>query len=93
LRKELSENAVKHVAATRTPEISAKQLVNLWQEVMAEPPKFHNFEAVLGKSPLDWFIASQGISAINVQDYQGTTKGTLAHFKRVFAGDESLIGL
>ncbi len=95
LRSWMSHNAVKHVASSRTAAFSAQDFMILWLGLLATPARRHNFRAAIGESPADWFLASQqapgavwkptASSAVQLP-----SKGTLAHFQSVFAGDASL---
>jgi glycosyltransferase involved in cell wall biosynthesis len=93
LRERLSNNAKEFVAEKCTPKQSADQFVELWGKMMATAPKHHNFKAAIGNTPLEWFLATQQLRGIKepveVQEFKGISKGSLAHFQKVFAGDPS----
>ncbi len=93
-RAAMAQAAMQEVAATRTPDISAKQFVDLWQALRLEPARFCDFRAAIGDTPADWFLATQG-PAWTFADERGpaSSKGTWAHFDSVFAGDASLASL
>ncbi len=96
LRGRLSRNAAHAMAETRTPSRSAQAFVALWRELCAEAPRQPDFKSAVGASPADWFLATQGADAILAPPLLSdapATKGTLAHFERVFAGDDSLARL
>ncbi len=95
LRNWMSHNAIRHVASSRTPAQSAQDFMILWLGLLARPAKRHDFRAVIGESPSDWFLATQGApdmarEAAVASLGQSPSKGTLTHFQRVFAGDASL---
>lgn len=96
LRGRLSRNAAHAMAETRTPARSAQAFVALWQALCAEAPRRPDFKGALGATPADWFLATQGADAVPAPPLvpdAPPTKGTLAHFERVFAGDDSLARL
>jgi glycosyltransferase involved in cell wall biosynthesis len=94
MRATMAQAATQDVAATRTPEISAHQFVELWQGLLKEPPRPHDFRATIGDTPADWFLATQGADW-KAADARGplSSKGTLAHFDSTFPGDASLAQL
>ncbi len=95
LRERLSRNAAMHVAETRTPAISAHDLMVLWLGMLSKPRQDHDFRQAVGGSPSDWFMATQGKTRFvrNSPNRKGpaqSSKGTLAHFESAFPGDVSL---
>jgi glycosyltransferase involved in cell wall biosynthesis len=94
LRERVSRNAVRYVAETRTPRHSARNFLSLWLGLLNEPTKHCDFRGVVGDSPRDWFLATQCLAGAT-WDSSGwanpdtSSKGTLAHFESVFAGDAS----
>ena len=93
----VSRNASKDVMETRTAELSARDFMVLWLGLLAKPPRLCDFRAAVGGSPAEWFTATRGLpgaarspETINPQQ---RTKGSLAHFESVFAGDASLARL
>ena len=95
LRERVSQNAIRHVAQTRTPTISAQDFMILWLGLLPESPQYCDFRAAIGESPADWFLATQRLpgTAWNPPKRQGpqlAAKGTLAHFESVFPGTASL---
>lgn len=98
LRRRLSNNAATWAETHRRPEHSAREFMILWLGMLAEEPRRHDFAAVIGGSPADWFVATQSRTRDMGQragwsESAQRTKGTLAHFESVFAGDESLARL
>ena len=98
LRDMMSRNAVRYVAENLTPAQSAMDFMVLWLGLLAEPAQPHDFRAVIGDSPADWFAATQtlpGAAWMPPAGHAGEqpAKGTLTHFERVFAGDDSLARL
>ena len=94
----ISGNAIKHVAGTRMPEISAREFMILWLGLLGEPPRRPDFQAALGGTPAEWFTATQGsprgaLEASSSRNREQPSKGTLTHFETVFAGDPSLAQL
>ena len=98
LRAAIARNAVAFVAQERTPQRSAQDFMILWLGLLAQGPRLCDFRAALGDSPADWFLATQRLpgtawSASGRNDGRQPSKGTLAHFESVFAGDASLAQL
>lgn len=93
-RTAIAQAAMQDVAATRTPDISAGQFIDLWQSLMKEPARPNNFRSLIGTTPAEWFLATQG-GNWKPADERGpdSSKGTLAHFDSVFPGDPSLAAL
>ncbi len=93
-RATMAQAAMKDVAQTRTPDISARQFIELWQSLRLEPARRCDFRAAIGDTPADWFRTTQGPSW-TFSDERGpaSSKGTLAHFDNVFPGDASLAAL
>ncbi|HVA82369.1 MAG TPA: glycosyltransferase [Candidatus Binataceae bacterium] len=95
LRTRMSRNAIDHVAHWRVPAQSARDFMTLWLGLLARPKRQHDFRAAIGTSPADWFLATQGASAMDPKALasaavRSPSKGTLAHFESVFADDTSL---
>jgi hypothetical protein len=73
-----------------TPERSAAAFVPLWQSLQKEPKHAHDFATITGRTPLDWYLATQflpgeTIALMDASDKQ--SKGTLAHFRSAFPDD------
>jgi glycosyltransferase involved in cell wall biosynthesis len=95
LRGRMARNAIDLVARWRTPAQSARDFMILWLGLLATPARRHDFRAVIGDSPADWFLATQGHAGVALKSAtsmaaQSPSKGTLAHFESVFADDTSL---
>jgi glycosyltransferase involved in cell wall biosynthesis len=98
VREKISRNAIRAVAETRTPQMSARDFMILWLGMLAEPSRVCNFADTIGTTPAEWFLSTQRIAGEpwTPQQAGGTSapaKGTLAHFESEFAGDESFAGL
>ena len=98
LRGKMSQTAIRHIAETRTPAQSALDFMIVWLGLLCEPTRICNFRDAIGESPADWFLATQrlpGAAWESPSDDQPRkiSKGTLAHFEEVFAGDASLARL
>ena len=94
-RQRISDNAVRHVAETRTPSRSAQDFMRLWQGLLDEPKRATDFRAVIGDSPADWFLATQCLpgttwSSSASDRSEAASKGMLAHFRSAFPDDASL---
>jgi hypothetical protein len=97
LRDRLSRNAAASVAATRTPLCSASALVSLWDSLIEEAPRRHDFLGAIGSGPADWYAATQRLPGVAwtpiIEPDAPTSKGTFAHFEYVFPHDRSLARL
>lgn len=97
LRDRLSRNAAAAMAATRTPRRSASAFVALWQALLQEEPRHHQFTTAIGETPGDWYAATQSLPGAfwtpAFETDTSPTKGTLAHFEHVFPNDRSLARL
>ena len=91
----LSDNAIRHIAETRTPGRSAQAFLGLWHGLLSEPARRADFRRVIGDSPAEWFLATQCLPgepwrpAVTIAPEQ-PVKGMLAHFESVFPCDPSL---
>ena len=71
---------------------SARQFVDLWSGLMKEPKRRHDFRAITGDTPRQWFEATQFLPdevGDAVADSGKLSKGTLSHFKAAFPDDPS----
>ena len=98
MRERVSRNAVHQIAETRTPDQSVRDFMIVWLGMLSKPPTHCDFRAAIGNSPADWFVATQCLPGAKWNSprwigAQRPTKGTLAHFESVFAGDVSLARL
>jgi len=94
VRERISANAIRHIAQTRTPALSAQDFMIQWLGLLAEPVRFCNFASAIGATPADWYFSTQNTPGMPwnptaAQRVAAPSKGTLAHFESVFAGDES----
>jgi glycosyltransferase involved in cell wall biosynthesis len=98
VREKISRNAIRSMEETRTPALSAQDFMILWLAMLAEPPRVCDFPGAIGSTPAEWFLSTQRIAGTpwGPQDSDAAAspaKGTLAHFERTFAGDDSFAGL
>jgi glycosyltransferase involved in cell wall biosynthesis len=98
VRKKISRAAMRHVAENLTPAQSALDFMILWLGLLGEEPRACDFRAAIGETPADWFLATQRLQGAawtppTWQTSERATKGTLAHFESVFAGDPSFARL
>ena len=98
LRERVAQNAVRHVAETRTAAHSVQDFMILWLGLLSEEPRHCEFRSVVGDTPADWFLATQRLPGTEWKlpgrsGAENAAKGTLAHFESVFAGDASLVRL
>jgi len=94
LRTKIGRDAASDVAQTRTATRSARQFVELWQGLLAEPARPCKFRSTIGDTPADWFLATQCLPETawrwpEAKRGPQAAKGTLAHFEASFAGDPS----
>jgi glycosyltransferase involved in cell wall biosynthesis len=86
----IAANAAHTAREKYTAKRSADAFVALWQSLIKEPKHSHDFASVTGRTPLDWYHATQflpgeKIAVVDASDKQ--SKGTLAHFRSAFADD------
>jgi glycosyltransferase involved in cell wall biosynthesis len=98
VREKVSRNAIRDIAQTRPPEHSARDFMILWLGLLARSPEHCDFRSAIGDSPAAWFAATQSDSGASRKSsiwnsVPQPSKGTLAHFESVFAGDASLARL
>jgi glycosyltransferase involved in cell wall biosynthesis len=94
VRERISRNAIRHVADTRSPAQSVQDFMILWLGLLSEPARHCDLRSAIGESPAEWFLSTQCLAGEQwtLPDTERATrpsKGTLAHFKSVFAGDKS----
>jgi glycosyltransferase involved in cell wall biosynthesis len=94
LRERISRNAIRHIAQTRTPAISAQDFMIQWLGLLAEPARQCDFKRAIGENPAEWYLSTQRLPGTAwawsaMQSAASASKGTLAHFESTFAGDES----
>ena len=59
VREKISQNAIRHVAETRTAAQSALDFMILWLGLLSEPARPCDFQFAIGETPADWFLATQ----------------------------------
>ena len=96
--QKMSRNAMRFVAETRTPAVSARDFMILWLGLLSEPARHCDFRGAVGETPAEWFLATQrlpGAAWTSPAPDGGAkpSKGTLAHFESAFAGDASFARL
>ena len=82
-------NAAKMAREKFTPQGSAGAFVDLWSSLLAFEKHDHDFAAITGTTPLDWYLATQflpGEKPEALEAFAGAnqSKGTLAHFRSAF---------
>ena len=97
-RAEIGQNAMRDVAGTRTPEISAESFVKLWRGLLDEPARSAGFRDAIGDTPADWYLSTQRLPGTlwrpePADSRSIASKGSLAHFESVAKGDVSLTDL
>ena len=98
VREKMSCNAIRAMAETRTPAMSAQDFMILWLAMLAEPARVCDFASAIGSTPAEWFLSTQQVSGTawapqKAGDGAVPAKGTLAHFESAFADDESFARL
>jgi glycosyltransferase involved in cell wall biosynthesis len=97
MRERYSKNAMSFANDRRSPKRSTEDFVALWYNLIDESKRYCDFEGAFGNNPAEWFLATQFPRGYNEkledQWYNGTIKGSLAHFKKVFANDQSFAAL
>ncbi|MDB5524256.1 MAG: glycosyltransferase family 1 protein [Rhizobium sp.] len=86
----IGANAAGMACERFTGERSAKAFVDLWSSLAGQPKHGHRFADITGRTPLDWYLATQFLPGekIEMADASGKqSKGTLAHFKSAFPDD------
>jgi glycosyltransferase involved in cell wall biosynthesis len=86
----LGVNAAKTAREKFTPGRSASAFVALWQSLLPEPKRTHEFASVAGQTPLDWYLATQFLPEAEIarsDESAKQSKGTLAHFRSTFPDD------
>jgi hypothetical protein len=98
VREKLSRNAIRAMAETRTPAMSAQDFMILWLAMLAEPVRICDFAGAIGSTPAEWFLSTQQLAGTiwtpqHATEAASPAKGTLVHFENTFAGDESFARL
>jgi glycosyltransferase involved in cell wall biosynthesis len=94
VREKISRKAIRAIAETRTPAMSAQDFMILWLGMLAEPARACDFAGAIGKTPAEWFLSTQRFAGAAWEPElseasEHPAKGTLAHFESAFADDES----
>ena len=98
IREKISRNAIRAMAETRTPAMSAQDFMILWLAMLAEPARVCDFASAIGSTPAEWFLSTQRLAGAawapgDSDAAARPAKGTLAHFESAFAGDDSFARL
>jgi glycosyltransferase involved in cell wall biosynthesis len=88
----IGANAMAAARRNFTPERSASAFKALWSELLQQPRRLHDFGAGAGRTPLDWYRATQFLPGESTAEGAYVTggkqsKGTLAHFRSAFPDD------
>ena len=86
----MGREASRAMANTRTAQMTAADFATLYRELLTEPKREIDFTAILGKTPADWFLSTQGSAPTNAGLSGAARKGTLNHFAHCFPNDASL---
>ena len=87
---EMGREAARAMAGTRTAQKTAEDFSALYRELLAEPKRETDFTAILGKTPADWFLSTQGSTPASAGLSGAARKGTFSHFAHCFPNDASL---
>jgi hypothetical protein len=83
--RRLGRAACAHARKNFTPQKSASAFVALWRDLLQAPKRDHDFAGVTGKTPLDWYRATQILASGSMAaESDREAKGTLAHFRSAF---------
>ena len=98
VREKISRNAIRAMAETRTPIMSAQDFMILWLAMLAEPTRVCDFARAIGSTPAEWFLSTQRLAGTawvpeDPVAAASRAKGTLAHFESAFEDDDSLARL
>jgi glycosyltransferase involved in cell wall biosynthesis len=98
VREKISRNAIRAMAETRAPAMSAQDFMILWLAVLAEPARVCDFASAIGSTPAEWFLSTQRLAGMawapeDSDAAASPAKGTLAHFESAFGDDDSLARL
>jgi glycosyltransferase involved in cell wall biosynthesis len=98
LREIISQKAIRYVEETRAPDQSARNFMVLWLGLLSKSPQHCDFRNAVGDSPAEWFGAIPRLpgahwASAKWKNPHQPSKGTFAHFEKVFAGDASLARL
>ena len=61
VREKISRNAIRAMAETRTPAMSAQDFMILWLAMLAEPACVCDFASAIGSTPAEWFLSTQQV--------------------------------
>lgn len=86
----MGREAAKAMALTRTPEKTAVDFAQVYRAVLPMAKRKIDFARILGATPADWFLSTQGNAFADGGSSGAARKGTLAHFAHCFPGDASL---
>jgi len=92
LRDFIGRSASKYVRTHKSPMWAAADFMDQWRSLLTEAPRVPDFGAAIGRTPFEWYQSTQQIEGVKdtlQQTEQTATKGSLAHFKKVFASDPS----
>ena len=59
VQEKISRNAIRHVAETRTPALSAQDFMIQWLGLLGEPARRCDFRSAIGETPAEWFLSTQ----------------------------------
>jgi len=88
--REVGARAAALVAEHYTAEHSSAAFGTLWAGLITEPKRVVDFAAVIGDTPLDWYVSTQqraGEDRDPLIDTGTLSKGTLSHFRAAFPDD------
>ncbi|MET0366238.1 MAG: glycosyltransferase [Sphingobium sp.] len=94
IRAAMGQRAADSVAATRSVAQASADFAATYRAVMAMDKRRIDYAAILGATPADWFLSTQGETISAAAGHSMSAhKGTLAHFSQCFPDDPSLKAL
>ncbi|MCB2013671.1 MAG: glycosyltransferase [Sphingobium sp.] len=86
----MGREAARTMAETRTAQKTAADFADHYRAMLGEAKREIDFAAILGETPADWFLSTQGNARTSTDLSGAARKGTLSHFAHCFPNDASL---
>jgi len=88
--QEMGRNAAQAMASTRSAEKAAADFAAAYRSMLPMAKRKIDYARILGSTPADWFLSTQGRALTDDRRTDTARKGTLAHFVHCFPDDGSL---